>query len=261
MEFGARSVFPAGAKSHSGKSTAAPAPMRGCFSALQQPAATEEHQLSCSTIKTPPSCFTKVPRTLHNGLKLKCWNSEPFCPEFASLRPGARPTVLFTTDRGRNFNSQAVDVNSPVTVRNRAGNATAGAHPGRCRRIDIGRRPRMIGPTRFNGERVLQSIRNTRKPMPLRCRTAAEAAGWLSGAMHIGALFKLARHAARVADVLVTRHTESQESHQRGRGQCFRGQSVRVPEAESQRNNSKTLAHYSNTNRKPPQSKRSTGVM
>jgi hypothetical protein len=35
------------------------------------------------------------------------------------------------------------------------------------RPIDIDRTPCMIGSRRFNGERVLQSMRNTKKPMPL----------------------------------------------------------------------------------------------
>ena len=62
---------------------------------------------------------------------------------------------------------RAGDVNPPVTVRARPASDAAGAHQGRYRPIDIDRSPGMIGSRRFNGERVLQSIRNTRKSRPL----------------------------------------------------------------------------------------------
>jgi hypothetical protein len=53
---------------------------------------------------------------------------------------------------------QAVDVNPPVTVRNRADTAATGSHQSRHRPIDIDRTPGMIGSRRFNGKRVLENI-------------------------------------------------------------------------------------------------------
>jgi hypothetical protein len=66
-------------------------------------------------------------------------------------------------NRREKWERRAGDVNPPVTVRSRA----AGAHQVRYRPIDIDRTPAMTGAKRFNGERVLQGIRNTRKSMPL----------------------------------------------------------------------------------------------
>ena len=89
--------------------------------------------------------------------------------EECSRLPDGRGSIVNATRR-------AVDVNLPVTVRARPASAAAGAHQERYRPIDIDRSPGMIGSRRFNGERVLQSIRTTRKSRPLgvplvRCST------------------------------------------------------------------------------------------
>jgi hypothetical protein len=60
-----------------------------------------------------------------------------------------------------------------------------------------------------------------------------------------------------------TKHSESQNPRNRIRGaedSDSESRGTEIPEAESQRNDSKTLAHYSNTNRKPLRQTRSIGV-
>ena len=94
-----------------------------------------------------------------------------YCAEWlygveCSRLPHGRGSVVNATGR-------AGDVNPPVTLRARPASAAPGTHEGRYRPIDIDRTPFRIETRRFNGERVLQSIRNTRKSTPLGFRQAS----------------------------------------------------------------------------------------